>query len=907
MTKFNIFKTSTIVCFIGSLFLLSIANPLLANNTNTLTKIVEERISGTIKDSKGEAIVGANVAVKGTNRIAVTDADGRFTLEANAGETIMISFVGYKSQEIKVGTATTLDIILVEDESLIGEVAVIGTRGKPRTDVDRPVPVDVLNAKELRSTGQIDLGQQVQYSSPSFNSSKNGINGVANYADPASLRGMGGDQVLVLINGKRRHQFSALNLNVTVGKGTVVTDLNTIPSLALERVEILRDGAAAMYGSDAIAGVVNLGLRKTTGQGSFTTQYGQTKAGDGGGVTSAINYGFKLGKEGSYLNLTANYLAAAGTDRSDPYNGNIYNATAKKEDSIRVARGVYPAKGAGDFKVTEYGSNKIKSGQAFYNFGYPVGKNWNLYSFGGYSQKNIEAFGFFRVATPTNANSNPDIHPDGYTPSLPGVTVDMSSVVGLERKLEGGWNMDFSTGYGKNYLDLNANNTSNPSMGATSPKDFYVGRSAFAQSTTEANISKNFANLLGTESFNLAFGAQYRKDFFQLTKGDENSYKVGPLAATKGKAPGSSGRPGIAPEDEQDATRSNIGVYADVETDITKRILVAAALRFENYSDFGNNVSGKLAARFKITESIALRGSINKGFRAPNLQQLYNSVTTSTVQAGVIKQTKQYPSNEPRLKQIGIEDPKAETSWNYSAGVTAKAGERFLFTLDAYQIDIKNRIIICEPLNVANTAALKPLFPGIQEISFFTNHLNTKTKGVDFVTSYKQPIGKSTLTASVALTVNETKISSQKATPAALQAGTAKAILIIDTVSIALIETSLPRQKVLASLNYNWNQKLNVLLRANHFGGVTAAEKPAGKAHIFQSFAAKTLIDASVSYNFTPKLQFTIGANNLTDVYPDKVLNTLASYFNGQTPYTRNANQFGFNGAYYYANVQFTF
>lgn len=867
-------------------------------------------ISGKVTNKQGEPLVGVSVLIKGTTKGAVSDADGTFQIDAKEGDILIISFVGFKKKEVAIGKGE-LVIQLEEEESLLTEVSVVGSRGKPRTDVNRPVPVDVISAKELQITGQVDLGQMAQFTSPSFNSAKYGINGVANYADPATLRGMSPDQVLVLINGKRRHQFSALNLNVTLGKGTVVTDLNSVPSLAVERLEILRDGAAAQYGSDAIAGIVNLGLNKSVGKGTFRTQYGLTKENDGGSFMSAINYGFKLGKENSYLNATLHYQKAEGTNRSDPFTGRIYMAASQsqaREDSMRAARGKWPTSTSGTpFTVSRYGSNPTTAYQAFVNIGYPLSNNWNLYSFGGFSKKDVAAEGFFRNAIPTDANSNTAIYPDGYDPDLPGTSVDYSGVVGVNRKLDKGWNMDFSTGYGFNYLDLWAKNTTNPSMGAASPTSFYVGRSGFGQSTTEANLSKNFEGLMGTKSFNLALGGQYRVDFFQQKEGDENSYLVGPLAKTNGKAPGSSGRPGIAPEDKVDVTRSNIGLYADVETDITDKFLMAGALRFENYSDFGNNISGKIATRLKITEGLALRGSVNKGFRAPSLQQINNSVTTSTVQAGAILQTKQLSNSDTRLKQIGIEDPKAETSWNYNLGITAKASDKLLFTLDAYQIDITNRIIISEALTVASITALKPIFTGYQQISFFTNHLSTQTKGIDFVTTFKHNFTeKSRFNASLALTANKTEITGVKATPAALQAGTTANVLIIDTISRSLIETSQPRQKVLLSLGYQYD-KLNITVRANHFGEVTAWEKPSGQPHRSQTFGAKTIYDLVVTYNVNKNVSVSAGGNNITNVYPDKVFSNYASYFTGQTPYTRNANQFGFNGAFYYMNATITF
>ena len=447
-------------------------------------------------------------------------------------------------------------------------------------------------------------------------------------------------------------------------------------------------------------------------------------------------------------------------------------------------------------------------------------------------------------------------------------------------------------------------------MGAASPTNFYVGRNSFGQSTTEAIFSKNFNNFLKTKSFNLALGSQLRIDRFRLYEGDSSSYKVGPLATSNAKAPGASGRPGISPSDVTNESRTNIGFFADVETDITDNFLVATALRYENYSDFGSNLSGKLASRYKIGKNFAIRGSINKGFRAPSLQQIFNSQTTSTVQSGAIRQTQQLRSNDPRLSQIGINYPKPETSWNYNLGVTAKAGSKFLFTLDAYQIDITDRIIISEQLAVgAAIPSLIPLFPGIREITFFTNQINTTTKGIDLVTTFKQKLSKnSNLTASLALTFNKTEITNSKATPAQLTAGAANpaAIKIIDTISISLIETSQPRNKILFSLGYQI-KKFNASVKATYFGDVTAWEKPTGLPHRSQTFKGKTLFDLTATYAFSKRFSFTAGANNITNVYPDKVLSNYSSYSSGQIPYTRNASQFGFNGAYYYGSLSINF
>ena len=877
--------------------------------------IVAPPVSGRITDDKGEPLIGVSVVIKGTTKGAVTDVDGKFQLDAKEGDVLVLSFVGFKKKEITIGKGLDLSITLEADASELGTVSVIGSRGKPRTDVERPVPVDVLSAKELQTTGQVELTQQVQFSSPSFNSAKNGINGIANYADPASLKGLAPDQMLVLIEGKRYHQFAAIQTNVTVGKGTVVTDLNAVPSLALDRVEILRDGAAAQYGSDAIAGIANLVLKKTTGKGAAQVQYGSTSKGDGAGVTVGLNYGFALGKQG-FLNLTGSYQDVKGTDRSDTYNpqpvaGGTYTdvyTNVKATDEAALLANKYWGDGTyGSFHVSPYGSNAMKSGQLFYNAGYDLTKEWSIYSFGNYSNKQVDAGAFLRTALPTSATSNVDLYPNGYAPRLPGTSIDYSGVGGLRGKLASGWNVDLSTGYGKNTLDQYAYGSSNASLGAASPKDFYAGRVGFGQYLTEANISKNMTNLGSVKSLNLAFGAQYRVDRFELIAGDEAASAIGPLATTKSKTPGSQGRVGIGKEDERYRGRSNKAVYVDVESDITKNFLVAAALRYENYSDFGGNVSGKLATRLKLTESVSIRGSINKGFRAPLLQQIASAASTSTVQAGVISSTKQLPSDEPKLKLLGIEDPKPETAWNYNLGVTAKAGNNLLFTVDAYQIDIKDRIIITENFTTKDIAALKTAFAGVQQVTFFTNAINTQTKGVDLVMSYKNQINADNrFTGSLAFTVNKTEITGVIETPAALQAGTVAKVLLIDTVSRALIETSQPHTKVLVSLGYQY-KNLSVNLRSTYFGEVTTWEKPTGLPHRAQTFAGKNLFDLSFTYAINKTIGLTVGGNNITDVYPDKVFSNYSSYTNGQVPYTRNANQFGFNGSYYYGTLTVNF
>jgi iron complex outermembrane receptor protein len=891
---------------------------------------LEQEVNGSVKDENGSPLPGASVLVKGTTVGTQTDFDGNFTIEVPDGSTtLVISYIGYKTVEVDITDKSSVSVQLEIAAAQLDDIVIIGSRGKPRTDVDRPVPVDVVQAKELAATGQTDLGQQIQFSSPSFNSAKYGVNGTTNYAEPATLKGMSPDQSLVLINGKRRHQFSTLNLNVAPGLGTIVTDLNSIPSGALSRIEVLRDGAAAQYGSDAISGIINLNLNKSVGVGTYIGTAGIHKEGDGLTFKHSFNYGFGLGKENSYFNVTLETFRFSGTNRSDTYSGGIYPDTPEDYDTTgptedfpydtgdpRSDRGVYPQ---GDFVVGNYGSNENDTYQAFYNAGLPVGKkDWKLYSFGGVSRKDILAFGFFR--NPGRfSRAVLGVFPDGYVPELPGSSVDVSTVVGMDRVTAEGWNYDLSLSYGRNYLDLFANNTTNPSLGSATPTEFVVGRYDFRQTIGEFNMSKALS-----ETFNLAFGAQYRIDRFLLGQGSPESFEVGPLAS-EGKDIGSSARPGIADIDENDLSRSNTAFYVDVEKDFSDKFLLAAALRFENYSDFGGNLSGKLAGRYKLTDNFAIRGSYNRGFRAPSVAQIGNRVNTSTVQNDVIVITKQVSSDDPRLAQLGIGDPEAEISNNYNLGLTAKLfGGKLLLTADAFQIDINDRIVISERLNTGNFPAVAALFPEAREIRFFTNAITTKTTGLDIVAAYKETFSeKRSFSGSLALTVNKTEVVSQKDAPSELTAGGNPDFKLLGEVATQLIEVAQPRYKLLASLNYNTG-RFGFTGRMTHFGEVQASSGGlslddsnviAGEGtRNIQVFAAKALVDLAISYKFSDNFTFSLGSNNIFDVYPDKWNATrdgftgqASNYSNGQITYSRNSNQFGFNGAYYYTGLNINF
>jgi iron complex outermembrane receptor protein len=872
----------------------------LGPTANVCSPTARRPLKGRVVDGNDQSpLAFSSVAVKGSNRGTTTDADGRFTLDVEDGEVLVISYVGYELREVAVPAgASTLDVPLKTTSHTTADVIVVGNRAsEARTNVDLPVPVDVLSAKEITKTGQTELGQMIHFTAPSFNSTKHAISNVTSYVDPATLRGLGPDQTLVLINGKRRHQSSALNVNNVVGRGSVGTDLNAIPTAAIERVEILRDGAAAQYGSDAIAGIVNIVLKSNPRGGVVSGNYGITQQGDGATYDTGVNFGLPVGKRDGFLNLTLQGHHNDPTDRSGDYTGRVYNSNQHKDDSIVAATGF-------NRHVTTYGTARNTMGQLFYNGEVALGSQWRLYSFGGYSRKDMTAYGFFR--NPSNkARAVLSLFPNGYNPVFPAKVQDLASAVGLRRKTDHGWNLDLSVGFGQNIIDTYANHTVNPSYGSASPTDFFTGTNKFGQALANVNLAKSFTSIGNLKSLSVAYGAEFRMERYELVAGDEASWKKGPVT-TNNPDVGSSGREGIGAVNAVQRTRNNVGVYVDVLSDITDKFLVGTAVRFENYSDFGANVSGKLSTRYKFSELFSVRGSLNRGFRAPSMHQLYYSNNADAQWLTLNGVFDSFPiahlrNDNPYVEKLGVGKLKAETTLDYNLGLTAQLTPDLVFTADVYQIDIRDRVVISGQLD-AKSPALAPVFngSGFAQVQFFSNALDTRTRGLDVVASYRKKMDRDMeVGLNLAMALNETKVQGDVRTPGQLaNLGTP----LIDRVMVGLIEVAQPRSKFIGSANYRF-KKLEGMVRATRFGEVTAIQSA---PELDQTFSAKIVTDASLTYRFSPRLGLTVGANNLFNVYPDEVAfpSLTAS---GQTPYTRFTSQFGFMGAYYFSALRFSF
>ena len=567
-------------------------------------------VKGTVKDANGQALPGASIQIQGSKTGTAADNNGNYSLTLSPGKHILIvSFAGYitERKEITVTETGIADLnIMLKDAGDLSNITVVGSRNLSRTKVESPVPVDVIPVSTVvNEIGQVDVNQILTFIAPSFQSSRQTVSDGTDHVDPAQLRGLGSDQVLVLINGKRRHQSALVNVNGTVNRGQVGTDMSAIPATSIERIEILRDGASAQYGSDAIAGVINIVLKKKTGlleagvsYGGYVTRYPKNyalyklagkaddpdvKVTDGNTFQASLGYGFAIGK--GYLTLNGEYIKRLGTNRTGTYTGAVYPNVngVNRDDSILAARNL--TRNAFDMRI---GNSAMKGGSAFYNFGYPIG-NGELYAFGGYSEKKGEATGVYRYPSgiPGNATTYASnvfaIYPNGFLPEIHSDIVDFSTAVGFRTKFSG-WNFDISNTYGINKFDFGVENSANYTefaIAGNNQTKFDAGGLKFWQNTVNADVSKKYSVL---EGLNVAAGLEYRIDAFGIRSGEEASYKN--YDVNSKAAAGAQVFPGFVNAIGSDKTRNAKAIYIDLEEDFTKKFLLTGALRFENYSDF---------------------------------------------------------------------------------------------------------------------------------------------------------------------------------------------------------------------------------------------------------------------------------------------------------------------------------
>lgn len=877
---------------------------------NTAFLFAQKEISGVVKDKTGAPLPGVNILEKGTTNGVSTDFEGSYRIKVKDGATLIFSYVGYSNVE-KQATNGVVNIVLDESGGqILSDVVVVGSRNAKRTVVNSAVPIDVINVKDVTTqSGKIEINQLLQYVAPSFNANKQSGSDGADHVDPASLRGMGPDQTLVLINGKRRHQSSLINLFGTRGRGNTGTDLNAIPVASIKRIEILRDGAAAQYGSDAIAGVINIvtadNVNELTGSvtyGAFNTDakgdflpgtpntkgyrldtkgngnsYGKDKSLDGQSVKVAANYGVALGTKGGYANFTGEFI--------------------NKEKTLRPAY---------DFRKG-FGDAQINGLNFFGNLAVPIGEKTELYAFGGSSVRNTDAYAFTRNDGERVVES---VYPGGYTPRITSKINDNSIAAGIRTETSGGWKMDLSNTFGKNKFHYDIKGTINASLEDKSPHEFDAGGHSLLQNTTNFDISKNYPDVL--KGFNIAFGTEFRVEKFEIFAGEEGSYTTydtngkpitdpttqsaptipnpdydptDPTSSPTIPRPGSSqGFPGYSPANEVNESRTNFSLYTDAELDVTEALMVSGAVRFENYSDFGSTINGKLASRLKITDHINARGSISTGFRAPSLAQVYYNLRFTNFNASGATEVLLAPNDSPVTRAFGIQKLNEEKAVNASLGFTATFGD-FTATVDGYYIKVKDRIVLTGYFDAS------ALNLGVSEAQFFANGVDTSTHGLDLVFSWKKSFDFGQFGATLVGNINDMKIDNVKN-------GSLDADTFFGKREKAFLLASAPDSKFGLNLNYSLH-KFDAGLAFTRFSKVVLVDY----ADEDDVYNPRLVTDLTLGYKLSKSLKISIGSNNLFNVYPtkqDEQGNTEAGGY-------WDAVQMGFSGAYYYARLGFNF
>ncbi len=772
--------------------------------------------------------------------------------------------------------AKTLDTLIVT-----------GTRVADRTVAESQSPIDIVTPEALQSTGTGELATALARVLPSLNFPRPALVDGTSGVRPAQLRGLSPDQVLVLVNGKRYHSSAAINLNGSMGRGSSAVDLNTIPIAAIERVEVLRDGASAQYGSDAIAGVVNIVLKGAGKGGSLGVDYGKYSAGDGSQYKLSGDAGVSFADGRGTLHVAGQIDKQNETNRSGAYLGGAVN-----NDGTPNTTGNYPDVGQKTFII---GDPEVQAEAVSANGEFAFSNAVTGYATALASNRDIDSYAFYRSK---NHNGNGTLisqfYPDGYVPVINQYSKDRTLLAGLKGATAGGFTWDVSYNYGYNKIDYATENTINYTLGSSSPTRFHDGALEYTQNILNADFTQPLEWGLAYP-VTLSFGAEYRQEKWNQSPGEPGSYQ----------GSGAQGFGGFTPANAVHADRHNYAVYAGLEADLTDKFSAGLTGRYEDYSDFGSKTSGKLSLRYAFTDKVALRATASNGFRAPSLAQQSFQAISSIINSGVFYQSGTFPADSAAARALGSKPLKAETSTSYGLGLVLQPTDQFSLTVDAYQIKIDDRILLSSNVSLrGNTAAQAVLsdlgLTGVDSFRYFTNAADTRTRGVDVVGTYTIPFAASALNLSASYGYSKTDVQKLDASPSALtDLGITTPLVARD--EIGRLEDSFPKDKAILSANWkatHWDLGLT----ATRYGSFTV--RNSSTAARDQTYDAKWIVDASASYKPTEQWTLTLGADNLLDTYPDKTTN-LANSTYGMFPYS-NYSPFGFNGAYVYGRIRYT-
>jgi iron complex outermembrane receptor protein len=852
-----------------------------------------QTIKGKIKDASGEALPYINILVKGTANGTTTDDNGEFNITVKSlPATLVVSSIGYQTKRVSVKDSAYLNITLQEGSEALDEIVVTGNRTKPRTILDSPVPIDNIDVAELQKSGKPTLDRMLTFKVPSFNSQNQAIADATAHYDPADLRGLGPSRTLVLINGKRKNQSAQVYLNRTPGKGEVGVDLKSIPTAAIERVEVLRDGASAIYGSDAIAGVMNIILKKNVEYSTFTSKAGITSEKDGFNLSSDFNTAFNFG-DGGFVNITLGYYKQAITNRA----GIVSDVGTTPRDVAWLADN--PTAGM------TVGQPEMEKKDFFVNMEHPLGENATIYSFHGYTTRNGKSFAYYRAPYWRNDVANANFitrDPEdfiGYQPTFETKINDHINAAGLRFQLAENWNADASVTYGSNDVDVTVNNSVNRDYLAdhgTSPRTFNPGGYRFTNVVYNLDINSQLSDKVG-----VAFGSEFKQESFKAIEGNPLSYY----------GAGSDSFAGIKPNEAGVWHRNNFALYTQLDYDVTEDLLLGVAGRYENYTDAGSNFSWKANGRYKLGDKGALRASYSTGFRAPTLHQSHITLSQYIIVAGSAEPLLQgtLANDNPAVQALGVPTLTHEISKNLSAGLTYKFDRNFSASIDFYQIKVDDRVLFSSQIgsdddpNTTNPVEQILEDNGVVAVQVFINAGDTKTTGADLVLNYRNiEMGESgKLHASFAANFNKTTIDAINTPKTISDAG----YNIFDRQEQGLITNSRPKSKMILGLNYV-TDKWDVSFNNTRFGEVTITAPESGG--IDQDLSAKISTDLGFGYNLTDMISFNANINNIFDVYPDVTLtSTNTSQAGSRFKYSSEVQQLGQLGTNYSIgiNVQF--
>lgn len=795
----------------------------------------------------------------------------------------------------------------------LGEVVVTGTRVANRSVLDTAVPVDVVSADALNNVGVPELNQALSTALPSFNFPRPGLADGTDTIRPATLRGLSPDQTLVLVNSKRRHAASLVNVNGTVGRGSSAVDLNTIPSAIVRSIEVLRDGASAQYGSDAIAGVINVRLRENTDGGDISLSYGvrdseysapvtpapmgatytvptqfNRSVSDGETMTVSGWKGFSLGENG-YLTIAAEYKDQERTERGGLDSRQQYPLIAGAFDPRELTINRFNA---------WYGEPELQQASLFANAGIDLASGARLYGWLSYQDRSAKSAGFFRRAL--DERNVISIYPNGFLPIISPDVTDYSGAVGMEWTV-GSWDLDTSLVYGFNEMEFTIENTLNRSIGPSSKTVFDAGGFDYNQLVLNVSGVRSYEVGALASPLNVAVGVEARREGYAITAGEPDSFRNGGVLLNG--APTASGAqvfPGFRPANVVDEDRTAVGAYLDVEANLTEKLLGSVAIRAEDYSDFGSSFSGKIAGRYDFTENFAVRGAVQNGFRAPSLQQQYFATTSTNFINGVPFDITTFPVSDPVAVALGAQPLDAEESVNASLGVVVQL-DGFSLTVDAYKISIDDRIVLSENLTQANVRAFLTAqgFIGIGGGRFFINGVDTETTGLDIVANFPvttDSIGKFDFT--VTANFSDTKVTRVPTT--AQLAALSPAPVLFDRINVLTFEQGTPDDKFTAAVNWSLGG-FGATFRATQYGEVL---DPGTTAALDFVLPSETLFDLELRYNWNDKVKFAVGAENLTDEYPAAF--PIARNGTGNTPLSNYA-PFGRSGRFMYGRLTYSF